>query len=94
MLTPFLLGNNGGVGGSCQAGCLLYTFEGGRGDEATNPCDKFNCAQCGTPFDPSECQTCCRGFRMAAAMAHSVPGNHSHWVVGEKGGTVIDELNM
>ncbi|KEZ41476.1 hypothetical protein SAPIO_CDS7623 [Scedosporium apiospermum] len=23
--------NNGGVGGSCQAGCLLYTFEGGRG---------------------------------------------------------------
>ncbi|TRX94651.1 hypothetical protein FHL15_004423 [Xylaria flabelliformis] len=25
--------NNGGVGGSCQAGCLLYTFEGARGDD-------------------------------------------------------------
>lgn len=25
--------NNGGVGGSCQAGCLLYTFKGALGDQ-------------------------------------------------------------
>lgn len=25
-------GNNGGVGGATQVGCLLYTFNGGKGD--------------------------------------------------------------
>ncbi|KAF6821160.1 glucan-beta-glucosidase [Colletotrichum plurivorum] len=51
--------NNGGVGGSCQVGCLLYTFEGGRGDEPTNPCDDWDCRQCGMPTDPPNCKECC-----------------------------------
>ncbi|KAM7211124.1 glucan-beta-glucosidase [Rhypophila decipiens] len=55
--------NNGGVGGSCQVGCLLYTFTGGLGDPATDPCDGFKCQQCGTPFDPPQCQSCCNGRR-------------------------------
>ncbi|KAI3317157.1 pectin lyase fold/virulence factor [Xylariaceae sp. AK1471] len=54
--------NNGGVGGTCQVGCLLYTFEGGRGDNPpTDPCPNFDCQVCGTPFDPPECQECCQG---------------------------------
>ncbi|KAK8067581.1 glycan 1-3-beta-glucosidase precursor [Apiospora saccharicola] len=54
--------NNGGVGGTCQVGCLLYKFEGARGDVETDPCDGFNCQQCGSPFEPAQCQTCCRGL--------------------------------
>lgn len=71
-INPLLLGNNGGVGGSCQVGCLLYTFEGGRGD-APFLCDGFDCRACGTVFDPPTCQTCCKSLvslqqqRIAAA---------------------------
>ncbi|GAW12853.1 hypothetical protein ANO14919_022240 [Xylariales sp. No.14919] len=50
--------NNGGVGGSCQVGCLLYTFEGARGSD---PCEDFDCQQCGAPGEVPECQECC-GF--------------------------------
>ncbi|KAK0666621.1 family 71 putative glycoside hydrolase [Cercophora samala] len=59
--------NNGGVGGTCQAGCLLYTFEGARGDV--------------------------RAFRLAGEMSPSAAGgNQSHYVAGENGGVVIDDL--
>lgn len=58
-LSGLYLGDNGGVGGSCQVGCLLYTFEGARGDEKSYPCADFDCEACRTPFDPPACQTCC-----------------------------------
>ncbi|VBB82074.1 Putative glucan -beta-glucosidase [Podospora comata] len=53
--------DNGGVGGSTQVGCLLYSFVGGLGNEPTDPCDVFNCGQCGAPIDRVECQKCCQG---------------------------------
>ncbi|KAK4173152.1 glucan-beta-glucosidase [Triangularia setosa] len=91
--------NNGGVGGTCQAGCLLYTFEGGRGDFPTNPtdpCDDFDCRVCGTPFDPTECMSCCQGFRVASAADAPPPnavGNSSHFDREERGRPmVIDDL--
>lgn len=83
--------NNGGVGGTCQAGCLLYTFEGARGGDGGN-CAGFDCRQCGSAFSSPQCQSCCRGFRMAVAGTPSVAGNHSHYVAGENGGIVIDDL--
>ncbi|KAL2788774.1 pectate lyase superfamily protein-domain-containing protein [Aspergillus keveii] len=51
--------NNGGVGGSCQVGCLLYTFVGGQGDVCADP--DFDCRACGTPVSALECLWCC-GF--------------------------------
>ncbi|PSN60799.1 hypothetical protein BS50DRAFT_198040 [Corynespora cassiicola Philippines] len=53
--------NNGVVSGSCQVGCLLYTFQGGRGDGPSDPCKEFDCYGCGSPFDVPERQTCCKG---------------------------------
>ncbi|KAI1812912.1 pectin lyase fold/virulence factor [Poronia punctata] len=59
--------NNGGVGGTCQVGCLLYTFEGGLGDDPPpddgddDPCSDFDCRACGSPGDVPACQTCCGG---------------------------------
>ncbi|KAK4115503.1 hypothetical protein N656DRAFT_383144 [Canariomyces notabilis] len=65
--------NNGGVGGSCQVGCLLYTFEGGRGGQVADSIDQ--------------------GFgQLAVAQSQSAPSNHSHYVAGEDGGIVIDDL--
>ncbi|TLD31026.1 hypothetical protein PspLS_01908 [Pyricularia sp. CBS 133598] len=49
--------NNGGVGGTCQVGCLLYTFEGGRG--GGDPCKDYDCRACGSPGDAPECSRCC-----------------------------------
>ncbi|KAK4170847.1 glycosyl hydrolase family 71-domain-containing protein [Triangularia setosa] len=87
--------NNGGVGGTCQAGCLLYTFEGARGgDGGIDLCAGFDCRQCGSPLASPQCQSCCRGFRMAVAGPPSVAGNHSHYVAGENGGIVIDDLKQ
>ncbi|KAK3393387.1 hypothetical protein B0H63DRAFT_531127 [Podospora didyma] len=51
--------SNGGVGGSCQVGCLLCTFQGGRGNPPSDPCADFDCGGCGTPGDPPTCQQCC-----------------------------------
>ncbi|KAK4213855.1 glucan-beta-glucosidase [Rhypophila decipiens] len=58
---------NGGVGGSCQVGCLLYTFTGGLGDPPTDPCKDFDCRACGSPFDPPACQSCCNGEKAKVA---------------------------
>ncbi|KAM7193073.1 Pectate lyase superfamily domain containing protein [Naviculisporaceae sp. PSN 640] len=59
--------NNGGVGGSCQVGCLKYTFTGGLGDgPPPDFCEGFDCRACGTPFDAPQCQSCCRGRRVAS----------------------------
>ncbi|KAH6856895.1 pectin lyase fold/virulence factor [Chaetomium sp. MPI-CAGE-AT-0009] len=80
--------NNGGVGGSCQVGCLLYTFEGGRGDEPTDPCADFDCRVCGTPFDPSECRQCCQGRRFT----FTAPGNTN--ASTNTGLTISDNLGV
>ncbi|KAK4164601.1 glucan-beta-glucosidase [Cladorrhinum sp. PSN259] len=100
LITAYLLvresytkcGGNGGVGGSCQAGCLLYTFEGGRGDGPTAPCDGFDCRACGTLFDSPKCKSCCGGFRDAALLPPDGSGNYSHFEIGAKGPAVIDDL--
>ncbi|OAL54205.1 pectin lyase fold/virulence factor [Pyrenochaeta sp. DS3sAY3a] len=76
MITAYLLVredytkcNNGGVGGSCQVGCLLYTFDGGKGDTPPDTCKSFDCRGCGSPFDLVECQTCCKGLFINLASA-------------------------
>ncbi|KAI0127174.1 hypothetical protein BJ170DRAFT_624478 [Xylariales sp. AK1849] len=75
--------NNGGVGGSCQVGCLLYTFEGARGDETSDPCQDFDCNQCGTPFDPTSCQTCCATLQSIMSAGNGSTNN---------GLTIIDNM--
>ncbi|KAH9238229.1 glycoside hydrolase family 55 protein [Colletotrichum gloeosporioides 23] len=77
--------NNGGVGGTCQVGCLLYTFEGGRGDEGTDPCADFDCRACGSPFDDPKCQSCCRGRLSNIAAGGNASTN--------TGFTIVDTLN-
>ncbi|OHW93690.1 glucan-beta-glucosidase [Colletotrichum incanum] len=77
--------NNGGVGGSCQVGCLLYTFEGARGDEETDPCENFDCRACGSPFDDPKCQTCCGNLVSVTAAGNNASTN--------TGFTIVDNLN-
>ncbi|KAK4209912.1 pectate lyase superfamily protein-domain-containing protein [Rhypophila decipiens] len=74
--------NNGGVGGSCQAGCLRYTFTGGLGGLPAG-CEGFDCRTCGSPFSDNRCQSCCNGRRVAsfsAAGAGVGNGTDSGWV--------------
>lgn len=80
------LGNNGGVGGSCQVGCLLYTFEGGRGDPPSDPCKDFNCSQCGTPFDPPTCQQCCENLFSTLLTVGNASTN--------TGSTIVDNIGL
>ncbi|KAK8080204.1 hypothetical protein PG997_008022 [Apiospora hydei] len=75
---------NGGVGGSCQVGCLLYTFEGARGDPVPEECKTFDCLQCGTIIDPPECDMCC--WKHLSNM--NSPGNAST----NTGLTIVDTL--
>ncbi|KAK3370652.1 hypothetical protein B0H63DRAFT_319049 [Podospora didyma] len=85
--------NNGGVGGSCQVGCLLYTFEGGRGDAPSpDPCPGFDCRGCGAPFEAPECQRCCRG-RLLLTSPNVVVGGNMGNASTNNGFTITDIMN-
>ncbi|KAM7191243.1 glucan-beta-glucosidase [Naviculisporaceae sp. PSN 640] len=84
--------SNGGVGGSCQVGCLLYTFTGGLGDfpsPPVDPCKDIDCRSCDTLFDPPECQTCCRGKMRKVAGGAGGTTSGSGTSMGSRNGTVF-----